>query len=139
MENKDRENNEKGLKSYLKTRRGKAALIWVTVCLAALIIGAILWGVLNANEFFICSLISIPLASVLPVLLGMMPKLLSSEKKEHKYALLSVLGRFLVVLVGLACCLLFLYFTSQRYLYLLVPPTFFTVGYVLSIYIQFER
>lgn len=55
--------------------------------------------------------------------------LLSSENRKKVLGVLGIIGRYLLAILAIALCFIYLYYTSQSYYYTLIPPTVVLIVY----------
>ena len=93
-------------------------IFFVGLAIIGLVIGGVLWAVISSPDFFTCFCISYALAFPSYFLWNTTGYLLSSENR-----------RYLLAILAIALCLIYLYFTSKSYYYILIPPTVVLIVY----------
>ncbi len=114
--------------------KGKKTWIVPTIFFAGLaiiglVIGGVLWAVIGSPDFFTCFCISYALAFPSYFLWNTTGYLLSSENRKRVLGVLGIIGRYLLAILAITLCLIYLYFTSKSYYYILIPPTVVLIVY----------
>lgn len=104
-------------------------IFFVGLAIIGLVIGGVLWAVIGSSDFFTCFCISYALAFPSYFLWNTTGYLLSSENRKKVLGVLGIIGRYLLAILAIALCLIYLYFTSKSYYYILIPPTVVLIVY----------
>lgn len=104
-------------------------IFFVGLAIIGLVIGGVLWAVISSPDFFTCFCISYVLAFPSYFLWNTTGYLLSSENRKKVLGVLGIIGRYLLAILAIALCLIYLYFTSKSYYYILIPPTIVLIVY----------
>lgn len=65
--------------------------------------------------------------------------LLEQDSKKKIFGILGIVGRYVCAVLAIALCYVFLKFTSQQYLYLMVAPTVIFITYLFVILLTMKR
>ena len=98
-------------------------IFFVGLAIIGLVIGGVLWAVISSPDFFTCFCISYALAFPSYFLWNTTGYLLSSENRKRVLGVLGIIGRYLLAILAIALCFIYLYYTSQSYYYVLISPT----------------
>lgn len=104
-------------------------IFFVGLAIIGLVIGGVLWAVISSPDFFTCFCISYALALPSYFLWNTTGYLLSSENRKKVLGVLGIIGRYLLAILAIALCLVYLYFTSKSYYYILIHPTVVLIVY----------
>lgn len=104
-------------------------IFFVGLAIIGLVIGGVLWAVISSPDFFTCFCISYALAFPSYFLWNTTGYLLSSENRKRVLGVLGIIGRYLLAILAIALCFIYLYYTSQSYYYVLISPTVVLIVY----------
>lgn len=104
-------------------------IFFVGLAIIGLVIGGVLWAVISSPDFFTCFCISYALAFPSYFLWNTTGYLLSSENRKRVLGVLGIIGRYLLAILAIALCFIYLYYTSQSYYYVLISPTVVFIVY----------
>lgn len=107
--------------------------------LIGFIVGGVIWLLLNSPDFFTCFAISFALSVPAYFCWGTMNMLLEQDSKKKIFGILGIVGRYVCAVLAIALCYVFLKFTSQQYLYLMVAPTVIFITYLFVILLTMKR
>lgn len=118
--------------------KNKQSLIVPTIFFAGLasvglIVGALLWGLLESPEFFICFIISFCFSIPMYFLINTTKYLIDTDSKKKNLGIIGIVVRYLCAILSVVSCFLYIYFTSQKYAYLFIAPTVILIVYFFVI------